>query len=293
MPILEAPSGLVVEMRKMRGAEVVALAERADDAGAGKFGAIVGPCWVRTVDPGPYSFVLEGDAKPPFDRMLTGDMLAAFVFLRRISMPDGNHYDFEVRCERCGKGYGWRVRLDEHLRTQPLPAASVERLRRGEAMETHVDGRAVRFHLQTIGHETLVEKMLRKQKRQVATIVDLLAARIVSVEGLKPGEAARWDWVSDLAIDDLYGLRDAMDEQDCGLDTLLRTACEARDCRWEQDVVLPLGGSFFLPKRRPRPAPPAPEPSSSEDSSGDSAASTSGPSSTTSSGPSTAAAATA
>lgn len=299
MPTLEAPSGLVADVRKIKGSELVKLAESTDDAGPdGGFGHVLSGCWLRTLDPGPYSFVSAGDAKPPWSRLLKGDTLHAFVFLRSISMPNGDDYDFPVQCEECKKRYDWTIKLSE-LEVKRLPPESVENVRAGKPFETRLgDGRLVKFNLQTIAQEEPLTKLMRQQKRKTGTMIDTIVAQVVSIEGVKPDIRNRWQFVSELDMDELYNLREAFDEADCGIETSFETRCTNRSCRWEQDVNLPLGKTFFAPKRKrqeQREEDPSDEPSTETSFGGSSPASTpsgAGSSSTTSSGASTGGAAT-
>jgi hypothetical protein len=291
MPILEAPSGLTAEVRKIRGVELVNLAEQADDAApSDAFGQVLGSCWLRTINPGPYPFV-KGDSeeRPPWGRILKGDVLFAFVFLRRISMPDGDTYDFDVRCEECRNRYGWSVNLAKDLTVKRLPAESAEKLRKGESFETKIgDGRVVRFNLQTTTQEDPMLRLMKQQKRGRSTFVDVLAAQTTAIEGVNPDLRARWRFLSELDLDDLYRLRDAFEDPDCGLDTAIQTRCTKRACGWVQDVNLPLGRTFFAPRRRRKEAEEeADTPTSSGDCSEGSIASGSGSSATTYSGTNT------
>lgn len=290
MPLLETPSGLTAEIRKIRGIELVHLAEQADDASqSDSFGSIIGPCWIRTINPGPYPFV-KGDSedRPPWDRLLKGDVLSAFIYLRRISLTDGDEYDFDVKCEECRHRYGWTVNLASDLVFKKLPLESIERIQRGESFSTRTgDGRLVRFGLQTTAQEEPILKLMKQQKRGRATIVDTLAAQTLSIEGVNPDLRARWRFLSELDLDELYKLRSAFEEPDCGIDTAIQTRCTKRSCGWIQDVALPLGRTFFAPKRR-RKTEDEDTPSSSVGYSEESAESGSGNSSTTFSGTNTA-----
>jgi hypothetical protein len=289
MPILETPSGLTAEVRKIRGVELVRLAEQADDeAETSAFGQVLGACWIRTIDPGPYPFVkADSEERPPWPRILKGDVLFAFVYLRRISMPDGNSYDFDVRCEECRKRYGWTIDLAKDLKVKPLPPESVERIKAGEAFETCMhDGRRIRFALQTTDQEAPMLRLMKQQKRTRTTFVDVLASQTISIEGVNPDLRARWRFLSELDLDELYGLREAFEAPDCGLDTAIQTRCTKAACSWVQDVNLPLGKTFFAPRRKPK-TDEAGTPSSSGDYSEGSIESGSGNFSTTYSGPNT------
>lgn len=296
---LETPSRLAAKVRKIKGAELNALAQESDEATAdGGFGTVIGPCWIETVDVGPYPFLRAGDAKPPWSRMLKGDMLYTFIYLRRISMPDGNTYDFDVQCEECQERYPWTLKLTD-LPVKRLSQESFDRLRSQRHFEAKLsDGRRVSFNLQTIAQEDDIAALMKRQKREKATVVDILAAQTVEIEGVNTDMRAKWRFLADLDMDDLLNLQEQFEAVDCGIDTAIKTRCTNRRCRWTQDINLPLGKSFFA--RRRRAEKPIPEEDESQDtsdscelSSGESPANTSGPSSPSSGGTSTGGAATA
>lgn len=252
---IDCPSGLVGKIRKMRGAELASLAQASDNAQADGYGAILGPCWLGIEDPGPYSFLKQGDARPEWKRLLKGDLIHLLIALRRISMPDGNNYEFAVKCEECGKRYQWELPLTA-LPIQTLSEDSAKTLRDGKFFEARIrsSGRRVTFDLMRFEQDDQVEKLMkalekkRGETRSTTTLVDLLAAQTSSIEGVGPDILNRYDALSALDLDDLYELHRDMQAVDCGVDTAIQTKCTHKKCEWIQDMNLPFGRSFFAPR---------------------------------------------
>lgn len=246
------PSGLKATVRKIRGAELNALAQESDESTVsdGGFGAVLSPCWLETADPGPYPNLATGSDKPVFSRLLKGDLLYGFIFLRRISKPDGDLYDFPIKCEECDKRYDWTLKLTD-LPIRVLTPESQAVIKSGRPFSTTLlsDGRAVTFHPQYVPQEDEIRELMRRQKREKATILDILAAQTVTIDGVGPDMRARWRFLGDLDIDDLEDLQAKFEAVDCGVDTAIRTRCTNAKCKWTQDINLPFGKSFFARKR--------------------------------------------
>lgn len=288
MTTLEFPSGLHGEVRKIKGHEIAAIAEQAD-SGSNGFNTIMSGCWQQTLDVGPYAFLRTGDAKPDWGRLLKGDLLYGIIQLRRISLTDGDNYDFDVPCEECRAKIKWTVKLSD-LTVQKLSADAKEMVRAGAPFNTSIAGRAIQFHPQCVAHEEPVARLMKRQQRTAAVIQDVLVGQIVSIEGVPNDILARWKWLSDLSMGELYDLRAAMEENDCGVQTGIEVQCQERSCRWVQEVNLPLGKRFFSPRKREKPVSSSPD---GRDTSGDSSqgspANGSGSGAPTSGGTSTAA----
>jgi hypothetical protein len=268
MTTIHFPSGLVADLRKIKGSEMAALAEQADGGGrADPFSTLLSSCWLQTIDPGPYAFVLPGDAKPEMRRLLKGDLLYGFVALRRISLPEGDTYDFDAQCERCRARIPWSVDLRE-IPVRVLSKESVERVRGGRVFLTSVDdddgAREVRFNLQFLAQEDEMTRFMKSQKRTKATLLDTLASQIVAIDGVGPDFRARYRYLNDLSMGALLTLQQAFEEADCGLDTAIDVRCVNSDCRWEQSIALPFDKRFFALRKRPAKPTPAALDASSE-----------------------------
>jgi hypothetical protein len=245
MPKIECPSGLVLNMRKMKGREIVAVASQSDDTDSStNMQALIGTCWNETIDSGPYPYVMPGnETTPPWIRLLKGDVLHVFIQLRRLSLLDGNDYNFPVKCEECGKRYDWTLPLDV-LPVFKLSEASKAIVSRGELFE-HVtaDGTKVTFDLQKMAQESDIAKLMKAQGRTRTTMLDTLAGQIQAINGKATPIKFRFDWLQDLDLDEITRLQEAFEAADCGIDTKIETVCT--HCKWKQAIPLPFGKSFF------------------------------------------------
>lgn len=258
---IECLSGLVASVRNIKGHELAALAEQAegDTTPIDGITTIVGGCWLTTIDPGPYRIVTAGDAKPEYKRILKGDIIYSLLRLRASSVktPDstpgpwgpGDPYAFDVQCgaSGCRKRYGWELLLSQ-LKRKELSEASRKTLNEGGVFETTVGGRRYTFQLQTPAIDEPMVKLRGQQKRKSASIVDTLTAQTITVEGLKSNDIrSRWNYIADLDNLELQELQEAYEDADCGIDTEIQTQCV--HCRRIEDIELPLGRSFFRPKK--------------------------------------------
>jgi hypothetical protein len=257
MSSVELPSGMAGDVRKIKGTEIAVLAEQTEGVGGnadGGFTSLLNGCWLRTLDKGPYPHVSTGDAKPNWKLLLKGDVLFGVVELRRISLTDGDTFDFDSKCEECNAKIPWSVKLSE-LPVRKLPAASFEAISEGRPFRVDIekDGakHAATFRLQTIGQEEPIARLMKQTKRSTATIVDVICAQIETVQGVNPDIKARYRFLSELSMGELFDLRAKLDEHDCGIDTLIEIRCQNKACGWEQEINLPLlGRRFFSPKKR-------------------------------------------
>lgn len=274
--LIELPSGLQGEARKIRGAEAIELAERAGQAGGNSLGSILRGCWQRTIDPGPYAHTVVGEQALDWNRVLKGDLLAGLIALRAASIPSvrdvppgepwpGKQYSFYVQCERCQTKYGWTVNDIVHdLPRRELSPESVEQLRAGKpftATATDDDGHAheLTFDLMLPEQDDVLRVLLKTLNRKRITTVESLAAQTRTVNGKAMAPVFRQRFFAQLPLGELNRLRDLFDTADCGIDLDFETRCTNPDCGWEQDVTLPFDKTFWRPDLAP--AKKAPEPS--------------------------------
>lgn len=273
---LSFPSTMVGDLRKFSGREIAQIAEQVDGVGAadGGFAAILGGCWVATLDHGPYpahvfeSAPEESDKKPRgrgayhtgatpttkegapiWSRVLKGDLVAGLIFLAQTSITDGDDYPFDVPCQSCGKPVPWEIKLSD-LEVRTLPKSSIEKIRAGEPFEATCAGKKVMFDLQTAAAEEPVARLMKQTGRKVGTIVDVLAAQVRSVEGVGADLKARWAWLAELSLGELQDLQADMQEVDCGVETGFDIECKR--CGYEFPTHVPLDRRLFAPRRRRR-----------------------------------------
>lgn len=246
---IELVSGMAGEVRRLTGRELHQIADPAMVRSGGSVDLMLKSCFLAITEPGPYPW--QPGEKPKWDDALTGDRFDALLQLRAATF--GNVYDFSVQCSApsgtCRERYDWELRYTD-LPRRLLSEAATEKLRAGENdFATVAGGKAVRFRLGTGKDEKLAAK-LRHQQRGAWSPIDAIAMRLLEVEGLKTQHDKFWrKWLlDDLAWPEVLDLLDAMDAQDCGIDTKIETECPF--CGWVQEVQLPFGVDFFRPRKR-------------------------------------------
>lgn len=191
--------------------------------------------WLETLDPGPYSFAT---GKLDWGQVLQGDAFWAFIQSRILSK--GNIYVFRVPCRACANSIETPYDLSELVR-KDLPEESLAALKNDSPITIDVGDRKISF------------KLLRTDdNKRIAQIEDnyklegdyaILAARLVEVSGLSPGNTQRARFIQELDEGDADRILAAMEEYDCGADVKVKVVCENCYHGWEQN--LPLQPSFF------------------------------------------------
>ncbi len=238
---IECPSGLIVMARGLKGQEANLLADKRTARSGTLTSQILANCLRSVVDPGPYQ--VEG-GKLSWDKVHVGDRL--FSMLRIRAATYGEEYNFSVQCEgeRCGQNISCSMALNS-LPVKPLPEEAREALRRGDRMLTvKFMDRDVRFRLLVGEDEAAGRKLLRDHEGDVVTTA--LLHRVTAVSEVAPNDRGRW--LADMDMPDLLALRDLFDSKDGGVDTDITVECA--NCGLRQEVSLPFGKEFFLPKRR-------------------------------------------
>lgn len=254
MSRLTLPSSLVGDVREIKGVEMAAMAEQADGGGSadGGFSKLVSACWNETLDPGPYTFFNAGDSKPAWNRVLKGDLIMALVGLRKISLPEGHMFEFDAHCDECHGRIPWEVNLDD-LTVKKLPDTSIARLKANEDFEAMAKGLKLHYRLQTLEQEEPVRKFMKQMNRKKATLVDVLFGQVTRIDGIGTNDLrARWRFLSELSMGDLFQLEQEMEAQDCGLQTKIEVKCRNAECQWEQEINLPLLNRRFFALRKKR-----------------------------------------
>lgn len=252
------PSGMRIAIRKWTSNELVRLfelAHKARDNSMSAFYKMLMPVWTETLDPGPYDPALFpiGDAKPAdaWKRMLLGDVLVAIMNARRIKL--GDEFSFPIKCPACGNAKGsLPVKLSE-LVVKPLGAEARTTFMSKKLFATEVGGARLEFELMSPSQDEIIEKLLsdlrakKIENRYVPSMIERFAAQIRTINGkaLKPLE--RWDWVAH-ENDDIFALRDALAEPDCGVEQRVDAICSNPACENEFEVSVPLvvGTTFWM-----------------------------------------------
>lgn len=254
--VFKLPSGVEIGFRQimLREESFLAKSVKSRRAQLDKvLSDVINRCCEGVVDPGPYSFLKEGD-KPNWDEMLRGDRFVTMIKLRMLSYRDGYEYDVDLRCPACNKKFNEVVNLEEDLFIQDLPEESVNHLKTGEPLTVEIAGRKVSFGLPLGKTEALAKKISNQNPdREMAA---MLRSRILDVDGVDRRDILNWldgegrgDKFEGLTSDDAEELRDAFDRVDGGIDTEMEAECPDCGHIWNYDLPF---DKIFMPSRKIR-----------------------------------------
>jgi hypothetical protein len=257
--IVTCPSGLQGEIRKLRGSEGKLLTDRSLAKTGGFFEALAGACWTSTTDAGVYPFVVVGDAQPDWRRVLMGDRFYMLIQIRIATFGDELALKTQCGFSACREPYEWELNLSD-LPVRQLPSKSRELLRTQQPFVDEIGGRKVAFHLPT-GADDHKMTALRRQNNGNVGLIDAIAVRLTSIDGVKQDDRARRRFLEEQSLDDLLALLERFDAVDCGVDTAIETVCSF--CGGQSEMQLPFDAEFFNPRRKrtaTRERTPAPDP---------------------------------
>jgi hypothetical protein len=237
---IKCPSGLAVGVRGLKAKEANLLGDPKAIRAGTLFDTLLSNCCLGVDDPGPYNFP---SGAIEWSRVLAGDRLYALLRIRIATYP--LPYVFTVPCqgEACREAIEWEIDLND-LPVKPLPDSSRAAITSGERLHVSVDGKRYGFHLPTGADEKRAQTLLRQQRERLMTAS--LMMRVDEIEGVKPEDRLRF--LEDLDLGATSRLIEALDAADCGIDTDIEIECST--CGLRQEVRLPFGKEFFLPKTR-------------------------------------------
>lgn len=235
---ITCPSGLAGTIRSFKGKELKLLGNRRDARSGAVIGNILGSCWLKTSEPGPYEVPASG--RLVWDKVLLADRFFTLLRIRTTTYPD-DLYTFRLSCPTCREPIEWEIDLDT-LPVKPVPEASLEQMKAGEPFEATLNGTVVKFVLANGETEKRAAKFIKGQEIDV---LPAIASRIVDIDGVD--SAKRIAWLEDLDFPDILSLRDQFDEVDGGVETGIDVECT--DCGRTIPVELPLGEDFFTPRK--------------------------------------------
>lgn len=258
--LIELPSGLVGEARRIRGTEAIELAEIAATprVKVNSLGKVLRGCWLQTTVPGPYSHAKAGEMSVDWDRVLKGDLLYGLIHLRAVSVENGLQYDFPVQCERCRARYEWRINdITKDFPVRRLSADSAEHLAAGRPFKTtcaDADGvkHELTYDLMFPSQDEVLRSLLKSLDRKRSTEVESLAAQTRTIDGEIRPPGTRQKFFANLDLGELSRVRDVYDESDVGMDVDVLTTCQEADCGWEQETTVPFGRTFWKPETNPK-----------------------------------------
>ena len=239
--VIVCPSGLSGEIRKLKGKEAKLLGDRAAARSGSMFDSILDGCWLRTLDPGIYDL---GEGQPSWSKVLVGDRF--YTLLRIRALTFGEVYPFATQCSsaECRERFEWEINLSE-LPVKPLPESSKEALRAGNRLQARLEsGERVWFKLLTGADEVRASKNLKTSRD--GALLAALGSRIIEIEGV--AERQKRTFLEDMDLDEMAALLDRFDEADGGVETSIEIECP--HCYSIQDIDLPFGRGFFLPRAK-------------------------------------------
>ena len=243
---IECPSGLVLVVRGLTPVEMDILADE-EAVRANRVGdQILASCYMRTEDPGPYSF---GSGTPVWADMHVADRLFALLRIRMAtSEPYGDDYFFPLQCpvDVCRHPFEWHLKLSD-LPVKALPAEAREALRGDRSVTVSVEGKQVRFRLMVGSDEAANAKAAVDSRARSYTTT--LIRRILSVEGVE--EKDRVGFLLTLDLGQVLRWTAALDAHDGGVDTNIQAQCNA--CGTVFRCRIPFGAPFLSPTVRPTP----------------------------------------
>jgi hypothetical protein len=221
----------------MTGRDFRTLSERRQKGGLAD---VLKSCWVSTTDHGPYGNFTWAKA-------YMGDVVAGLIAVRVASFPPPDHlYAFDLPCQHCGARIKWELDLAD-LPHKAITPETRERVASGvNAFQGVVGGVPFTFRLMQQGDE---QQAGRRGERE-RDVVTALSRRILSVEGVEPGkdpQLAHLAWLEGLGAAEIRDILAVMEAADFGVETSIDVVCER--CNAEQEVPLPFGPAFFLPRK--------------------------------------------
>ena len=243
---VRCPSGLTGVVRGLKVSEANILADQDAHKDGSAFDRILAACWLETTSTGSCSWFEVG--KPvDWKKALLGDRFEALIHIRCATY--GPSYEFKVKCqdEDCRETIEWELSLLD-LPRKPYPNDVLEKLATsGNVFSTRLGGRIVTFGIQTGEGEAAARKAVTRNKTE--PLFAALTSRIITVEGIDADDrGARKAWLESLDMADVLELTESFEEYDGGVRTDIEIRCGA--CELEQTVNLPLGSTFWLPRRR-------------------------------------------
>lgn len=172
--------------------------------------------------------------KEDINNWLIGDKYFALIAMRIVT--HGEKYQFKCQCPVCEEIGHYFVNLNE-LDVRYLDGRETENI----SFTLPNINKKVIYRLLRGKDEPLMKKIFKEKEDTLVT--SLLALRTTSIEG---EQMVTEEFFEELDADDIDAFRQAIEEQDCGVDTTLILTCK---CGAEFEQELPLDADFFSPKR--------------------------------------------
>ncbi len=247
---VKCPSGLIGEVRKLKGSEANILADRKAAKKGETYDKILSACWLSTDGVGPYEdFMEEGDKPPPWGKILICDRYYALAAMRIATY--GADYFFPVKCadRMCEEQFEWEINIENDLEVVDLPKETIEKIRAGDnAFDCEIEGLPVKFKLMTGKDEIQAGRRVTQNKDQLITTA--LSSRILSIGDIDKRPAVH-EKIKDLGADSQWELLSLIEEVDGGIDQQIEIECPECSHIFEFNVPFE-GAAFWVPSSRKR-----------------------------------------
>lgn len=233
------PSGLSVVVRGMKGRELKVLSNVAALKSGEFIDQIFDACVESVIDPGPYD--LTPDGKLNWNDVLVGDRIYVSVRVRVETF--GDEFAFNARCGTCGKKEEYAFNLTS-LEVKELSTEDRAAFKAGPLKTAFPGtGAEVKFRLATGSDEKWIAKTSNNKD---AAVMDMLARRIVSIEGADRPKA----FLEEASLGDVMTLLKEMNKRDCGVETSVALTCPDATCEATSEINIPIGSlrPFWIPK---------------------------------------------
>lgn len=236
------PSGMTGRARGMKTREANLMSDPAAIRKGTTMDSLLAACWLSTDSPGPYA--LRPDGTVNWAGVLVGDRFEALIAIRVATY--GSDYDFQLICQNamCQEKFDWTIDLMADLERKSYSPEALEAFKAGTPFETELpDGRKATFRLLTGADEARAGKQGAGGDRALTVAV---ASRLVTIEGVHANDKLRA--IDDMEMSDVTAILATLEKVDGGVETDIEVRCP--HCSRVQEVSLPFGRAFFLPKAK-------------------------------------------
>lgn len=221
-----------VIMREMTGHEEDIMTNSRMDIGR-RFHSMISSCMTRIGDGKGTYITDESKMHGIVDELTISDRWQLLLFLRIISVPNGNEFIFNASCPGCG--YSFPKTADLYQLRKYAMVNPMERI-----YDVVVpSGKSCRCQVMLGKHEKTVSAA--QESGQNVLSLDLMA-RVLEIDG-KPSTMAT---IKDLLMRDRNFLRNEFKRREGGIDTAIQMSCSACNRKFEADIDMGQK-SFFFP----------------------------------------------
>ena len=248
------PSGMLGEVRGLSGRDGRYLTSESTIRDGELEDFILGHCWTRTIEPGPYN---HKGGEIDWDSVLVGDRFYALISVREATYP-GKDYPLKLQCAQllCKKKFEWEIRLAELLekRTKRLDPKHIELFKAGNRFTETIPDTDTKFIFKlktggdakrTLKHIEMKKTGPKKQQERQNLMIDSLASYILEIDGVGKKKDDIFDYLENRPLGTIDSLMPLIQSYDCGVDTDIEVECP--HCDGEMIIKLPFDRAFFLP----------------------------------------------